>query len=878
LAHATPTFDAAGHLTGAVNVLIDVSERKRTENRLHKTEKELADFFDDAAIGLHWIGADGIIKRANAADLAMLGYAGHEFVGHPIAGFHEDKAASEDILRQLRSGEELHNFETRLRCKDGGIKDVLITTDTFRESGELIHTRCFTRDISQQKRAYRRLATKDAVTRALAESATLRDAAPAILRAICEHLHWQAGGLWQVGPTTRVLLCSSVWHLPAIEITEFEANCRQRTFAPGIGLPGRVWASRQPVWIPDIDHDTNFPRAQSAIKAGLHGAFGFPIVLNGDVLGIMEFFSHEVRQPDDELLHMMTIIGSQIGQFIERKRAEEAAQQSARRLRFLADASAALAELTDTKRTLERVAALATPQFADWCAVDILIEDGRMRRLAVARLGPDNVELAPELCQDYLPDLLDEHGVSKVLQTGRPDWAGEISEEALAAFASDAKHLQIFHELGLTSYICVPLRSHAKTLGVLWFVIAGSGRVYSADDVRSAEDLAARAAIAIENANLLAEMKEADRRKSEFLAMLAHELRNPLAPLRNGLHIMRLAGEDSQAAAQVRGMMERQLGQMVRLIDDLLDLSRITHGKIELHREQIDLATVIQDAIDTSRPLITAARHELIVNLPPAPVIVYADRNRLAQVFANLLNNSAKFTEKSGRIWLSAERHGSDVLVKVKDTGIGIPAEMLPKIFEMFTQADRSLERSRSGLGIGLSLVQRLVEMHGGRVEAHSEGPGTGSEFIVRLSVVLEPGRGAPWAGAGDMHRAPHCRILIVDDNKDSALSLAMLLRMLGHETRTAHDGLEGVEAAKDFRPNVVLLDIGLPKLSGYDVCRSIRAQPWSDGMVIIALSGWGQEEDKRRAREAGFHFHLTKPVNPADLQNLLAGLVLTPA
>jgi signal transduction histidine kinase len=374
------------------------------------------------------------------------------------------------------------------------------------------------------------------------------------------------------------------------------------------------------------------------------------------------------------------------------------------------------------------------------------------------------------------------------------------------------------------------------------------------------------------------ELREADRHKSDFLAMLAHELRNPLAPLRNGLHIMRLVGDNSVAAAEARTMMERQLEHMVRLIDDLLDLSRITNGKIELRREQIALATVVQDAVETSRPLIEASGHALTVTLPPKPVVVYADRTRLAQVFANLLNNSAKYTERGGHIWLTVERQGSDVVVKVKDTGVGIAAEMLPKIFDLFTQVDRSLDRSQGGLGIGLSVVRRLVQMHGGRVEAYSDGHGKGSEFVVRLSVVLSPDQGSQHTNGDAVHRSTKCRIVVVDDNKDSAISLAMLLKIMGHDIRTAHDGLEAVEAAKNFRPDVVLLDIGLPKLNGYDACRTIRVQPWGKDIVLVALTGWGQEEDKRQSKEAGFNFHMVKPVNLADLENLLAGLVLTPA
>jgi signal transduction histidine kinase/CheY-like chemotaxis protein len=373
-------------------------------------------------------------------------------------------------------------------------------------------------------------------------------------------------------------------------------------------------------------------------------------------------------------------------------------------------------------------------------------------------------------------------------------------------------------------------------------------------------------------------VREADRRKSEFLATLAHELRNPLAPLRNGLQVVRLANHDRAAAEQAHTMMERQLGHMVRLIDDLLDLSRISNGKIELRRERLDLAAAVRDAVETSRPLIEASGHELMVTLPPRPVYVDGDRTRLAQVFANLLNNSARYTDRGGHIRLTVEQQGSDAVVKVRDDGVGIPAAVLPRVFEMFTQGERPLERSQGGLGIGLSLVKGLVERHGGSVEAHSDGPGKGSEFVVRLSAVLPPGRGRRQEGGNGTPRPSKYRVLVVDDNKDSADSLALMLKLMGHEVRTANDGLAAVEAAAAFRPDVVLLDIGLPKLSGYDACRRIRERSWGEGMVLIAQTGWGQEEDKCRAKEAGFNFHMVKPVDPAALEKLLGGLLLAPA
>jgi signal transduction histidine kinase/ActR/RegA family two-component response regulator len=393
-------------------------------------------------------------------------------------------------------------------------------------------------------------------------------------------------------------------------------------------------------------------------------------------------------------------------------------------------------------------------------------------------------------------------------------------------------------------------------------------------DLRLLDLLARQATDFIERVKDEEALKEADRRKDEFLATLAHELRNPLAPIRNALHIMRLARNDGPVVEEARSMMERQLGQMVRLIDDLLDVSRITRGKLELRKERIELASVINNAVDTARPLIEEAGHELTINLPNRPVFLDADPVRLAQVFANLLNNAAKYMERGGHIWLTAERQGHGVSLIVRDTGMGIPAQDLPTIFDMFSQVDRSLEKSRGGLGIGLTLVKRLVELHGGRVEAHSYGVGQGSEFRAYLPVqelAAEPHPSSDHDGR--IANRVTFRILIADDNKDAAQSTGMMLRMLGNEVRTVHNGLQAVEEAAAFRPDVILLDIGMPQINGYEAARRIRQQHWGKDMVLVAVTGWGKEDDKQRAAAAGFDQHFTKPVNPTDLEHLIANL-----
>jgi signal transduction histidine kinase len=373
-------------------------------------------------------------------------------------------------------------------------------------------------------------------------------------------------------------------------------------------------------------------------------------------------------------------------------------------------------------------------------------------------------------------------------------------------------------------------------------------------------------------------LRISDYRKSEFLAMLSHELRNPLAPLRNCLQILRLTVQDAEAR-QPLALMHRQLEHMVRLIDDLLDLSRITEGKIQVDKGRIDLASAVKDAIETSRPHIQKCGHDFQFKLPDRPVWVDGDRTRMAQVFANLLNNAAHYTKPGGHIRLTVEQQGSDAVIKVKDDGIGIPQEKLTAIFEMFTQVEQKLDISNGGLGIGLNLVRRLVEMHGGTVEAHSEGPRQGSEFVVRLPVLVSAGSGPHQGGEDDAGSlcSPY-RILVVDDNRDGADSLGMMLRLMGHQARTSYDGRAALEAAEEYRPNVILLDIGLPKLNGFEVARRIRETPWGADVVLIAQTGWGQETDKQRSKEAGFNFHMVKPVDPAALERLLAGLLLTPA
>ena len=372
-------------------------------------------------------------------------------------------------------------------------------------------------------------------------------------------------------------------------------------------------------------------------------------------------------------------------------------------------------------------------------------------------------------------------------------------------------------------------------------------------------------------------LKEADKKKDEFLATLAHELRNPLVPIRNGLKLLKLSANDPAATEETRAMMDQALNQMVRLVDDLLDVSRITTGKLQLRKERVELAAVMRSAIETSRPLIDERGHKLIVKLPPEPILIDADPIRMAQVFSNLLNNAAKYSEEGGEITLSAELQGNDVVVRFTDRGIGIRADDLPRIFDIFAQVNTDSERAEGGLGIGLSLVKRLVEMHGGSIEVSSAGPGSGSEFTARLPTTSAARLSVLYPKEAEEETASIAtkrRILIVDDNRLSSQSTAMLLRMAGHEVATAHDGVQGVEYARSFQPEVILMDIGLPQLNGYEAARDIRQESWGKNIFLIAVTGFGQDEDRRRSLEAGFNYHFVKPIDVVELEKKLSELI----
>jgi PAS domain S-box-containing protein len=788
------------------------------------SEQELADFFENATVGLHWVGPDGTILRANRAELDMLGYRREEYVGRPIADFHADEDTICDILKRLKAGEKLDEYPARLRCKNGSIKDVMIDSSVLWRDGEFVHTRCFTRDVTDRKRAEERVRFQARMLDTVGQAAVVTDPDGTII-------YWNRFAETPYGWASDEALGRSI-----IDVVVAPEATAQATEIMGRLRAGENWSGEFLVRRRD---GTTFP------------AF----VTDSPVL--------------DDRGNLKAIIGVSVD-ITERKRVEQS-------LRFLADASATLGNVVDYQSTLQKVAALAVPYFADWSAVDVLNEDGSLRRLAVAHQDANKVSLAHELMRDYPPDPQSPVGAFAVLRTGKPELVGEITDEMLVAGAKDERHLRLIRSLGLKSYICVPLAVSGKTLGLLTFATAESGRIYTDADLALATDLAHRAEVAVENTRLYQALRETDRRKDEFLATLAHELRNPLAPIRNALQILKMPRVDAATVGRSRDMMERQVEHLVRLVDDLMDVSRVMRGKIELRRERVELAAIVARAVETVQPLVDAQGHQLTVRLPADSLPLDADPVRLAQVVGNLLTNAAKYTEPGGRIWLTADRVGGTAVLRVRDTGIGIAPQMLPRIFELFVQVDHASTKAQGGLGIGLTLVKNLVEMHNGTVEARSEGLAQGSEFVVKLPLVAQEVGSDQGGETGQQAIPPPAssghRLMVVDDNQDAADSLAMLLRLQGHEVRVAFSGVAALEITKGYTPDVVFLDIGMPGMDGYEVARRLRQQPGLEDVVLAALTGWGQKEDRRRTAEAGFNHHLVKPPEPKAVEGVLAFL-----
>ena len=770
---------------------------------------------------------DGVITSWNRGAERLFGWRADQAIGEPVQLIvpPEGRAQEQEFLDKLRRGEGIEQIDVERVRKDGTRVPVSVTiSPVYDRHGHIIGASSTSRDITARKRWEDQLVRSEEAQRLLVDihDATRGLDDPAlVMREI----------VTRVGLHFDVTRCA----YGEVDVTKNQIDITRgytKNLATVAGrypldvfgplMVGELKDGRTAV-ISDVTTDphTDTPEAhETYARMAIRSLVCAPIVRRGKLVAAVVMCDSTPRAWEEEEARLLEQVAERTLFAIEGARASQALREQ-RDVMKLAMSTGRMGAWT---RDLSLDTVWWSPEFAElfgFSPDDINYDRERL----FAQLRPEerqrlaaSIEQALSERQDYLIEFEFQHA-----RTGEWRW---MESRGRAEYGPDGKPTKLY---GLAIDI--------------------TDRKHSVDA-----------------------LQEADRRKDEFLATLAHELRNPLAPISSGLHILRSATDRSHADTALE-IMDRQVGQMVRLVDDLLDVARITTGKVEIRCQPIDLADPINDAIETSEPIFKNSGQHFSVNRPGRPIYVNADRTRLAQVFANLLNNSAKYSEAGQAIALTFEQDGPDAIIRVRDNGIGIHPEMLPRVFEMFRQADRTGGRSRGGLGIGLSLVKRIIDMHGGTVTASSEGLGRGSEFTVRM-----PAIDASRVGAGqEAHAAngnrPRRRILVVDDNADAAESLAALLQISGHETRLAHDGHDAVEQAQQFQPDVVFLDIGMPVIDGHETARLIRQQPWGRDMVLVALTGWGQSEDRRRSKDAGFNHHLVKPADPAVVAKLLASL-----
>lgn len=808
--------DEAHRNARAATLETEVAERTRERDRIWRNSLDL----------LLEIGFDGVVSAVNPAWTPTLGYEETELVGNYFEPFvHPDDVQATVAAIASATVGPVDYFEVRLRHKDGSYRWV-----AWRAAPEDGVVYANGRDITIERIQEEKLSQTNEARLKLALDAG-------------------GMGVWE-------------WDMRSDEMIWLHGSAAVHGLPPSEGpLPMPLTGYLD--YVHPADREVLADVMTQALQAGQNARAEYRVTWPDGSLHWLEARGFMVLEEGQAPAHMVGVSTD----ITQRKRTEAD-------LKFLADASAELVELVDPEQTLERLAYLAVPHFADWCQADLLQADGTLKRVAIAHVNPEKVEFAHEFNRKYGADPDASRGVWSAIRTGNSSFAREITDEMLAQSVHDPERRAAMKAMGLRSYIIAPLRVHGKVLGAVSFITAESGRLYDKDDVKLAEDLAHRAAVAIENANLYRTLDHSDRAKSVFLATLSHELRNPLAAMTNGLSLMRLIVDDKKRVEQTMKLVSRQAAQLTRLVDDLIDVSRIATGKIELQKQTVNLAEVLADAVDATRQEIEANKHTLSMHLPEQLGELVADAARLIQVFSNLLTNAARYTNAGGRIDVVLEDTPDEFLVRIRDTGIGIEADMLPQVFKIFTQVVHPVQRGQGGLGIGLSLVEGLVKLHGGRVDASSAGLGQGSEFVVHLprtpGIAAENIEQSDTPVPAEVRNLSRRKILVVDDNQDAAVTLADLLRTLNQDVEVAHDGLSAVEGAIAMRPEVALLDIGLPGIDGYEVARRIRAHSTTYRPVLIALTGWGEESDKQQARDAGFDYHLLKPVDFTKLTDAL--------
>lgn len=844
---AAPIRDRDAHMVGSVVVIQDISEQKRLERELAWTARKFAAMFSATSDGVWLNNLQGEIVEVNDAYCRMSGYSRDELMHMPISRLEANESPEEirkHIGKVLQGGHD--RFESRHRRKDGTVFDVDITALRLKSADDLVAI--FIRDITERNQAEEQIRQQNATLTVInqlfsrALSCETEEALGRTCLRLAEELTGSRFGfVAEINPQTGRLDDIAISD-PGWDACRMAGGIGYRTAPTGFkihGIYGRVVLDGKGLFTNDPSSHPDrvgTPQGHPPLTAFL----GVPLLQNGQAVGMVAVGNRPGGYRAEHLAALEQLAPA-ITQVFLRRRAEQGLR-------------AALAKAEAGERLL-----------------DALMEN-----------VPEGISIADA------PD-----GALRMVSRAGREMTGAVPERVTGSLAAHAAQWRYYHADGIT-----PARSEdlplsravhegAVIMGEEWVLRHPNGQQLSilcnAAPIRDATGAIVRGVSVwrdiTERKRAEEALKEEARRKDEFLAMLAHELRNPLAPILNAVHLLRLIGPTEPRVEKARDLINRQVTHMVRLIDDLLDISRITRGTVLLRKDRVDLGAMVAQAVEAARPWITRKEQTLTISCAPEPIELDADPARLVQILSNLLNNAAKFTEPGGSITLTTDAIGEDVVIRVRDNGIGIPPELLPRIFDLFVQGETSLDRPEGGLGIGLTLVRHVVELHGGHIEAHSAGHGAGSEFIVTLPVA------PPHATAPHITTAPHAavvgpaqpgrrlRVLIVEDSFDAAESFVMLLQLHNHETRVAYAGPAAVELAAQFTADVAFIDLGLPGLDGFEVARRLRALPAYQPTVMIALSGYGQEEDKRRALEVGFDHHLTKPVDPGAIVRLLTDI-----
>jgi PAS domain S-box-containing protein len=882
--HESVTVEAAHVFTTLQKLNHEILQRAEVETALRtslaetrRAKEDLEEFLENAALGIHRVDKSGIIRWANPAELELLGYTREEYVGQPIAKFHADEHVITDILSRLSRGETLHDYEARLRAKDGTIKYVQISSNVQRKNGEFLTTRCFTRDVTALKQAELdrdaiweagKLLTAELDLQKLVQ--TLTDHATRLSKAEFGAFFYNL--IDDKGESYMLYTLSGV---PREKFSRFPMPRNTAVFGPtfkGEGIIRLDDVTKDPRYGKNVPHK-GMPEGHLPVRSYLAVSVKSP---SGEVLGGL-FFGHSqpgVFTSREE--HVVSAVATQAATAIvnarlyeAEHRARKAAELAERRTALLHKIAVELSRsitaedackvvINESRRLIDANAGVVMLLDSSRSHTERMIVDGDHDPGVVARIGTVPLDSPSPLAE--------------AARTGQVIWLSG-REAILARYP----HLQaIVDEVGVVTWGVFPMQFEGMTIGSIGFRMTHERELTSEEEAillavsRQCAQAVERARLHDANLAARAEAEAASRAKDEFLAMLGHELRNPLSPILTAAQLMKMRGD--RASAREQSIIERQVNHLIHLVDDLLDISRITRGKIELDKRPLNLATLVTKALEITGPQCEEHRHRLTVDLSDEDILVVGDETRLTQVLTNLLSNAAKFTRAGGKIEVRVVRAGPRVRIHVKDDGMGIAPELLPRIFDLFVQGPRSTDRSRGGLGIGLALVRQLVTMHDGKVTAHSEGLDKGSEFIVELPTVEQRNDAAAPTMRQRLTVTPR-RILVVDDNEDAGSLMGEMLRSIGHEVWVAQDGPRALEAVNHFTPEVAILDIGLPVMDGYELAAALLARFGSD-LRLMAVTGYGQEQDKIRTQRAGFEAHFVKPVG---LGKVLAAIEVPP-